>query len=129
MSEVYLEHLNVTVSDPEKTAAVLCEMFDWRVRWQGSSLDNGITYHIGGDSSYLAIYSKGGTEKLKDSHSTPGSLNHIGVVVDDINVIEKKVISAGYEPHSHGDYEPGLRFYFNGPDGIEIEVVSYVDKN
>ncbi|MEC7669548.1 MAG: VOC family protein, partial [Pseudomonadota bacterium] len=28
-------------------------------------------------------------------------------------------------PHNHADYEPGKRFYFDTPDGIEIEVVSY----
>ncbi|KAB7613747.1 VOC family protein [Amylibacter sp. SFDW26] len=127
MSDVYLEHLNVTVSDLEKTAAVLCEIFDWHVRWKGASLDNGKSYHIGGDKSYLALYSKGGTELPADNYSTPGSLNHIGVVVSDIKAVEKKVIAAGYEPHSHDDYEPGLRFYFKGPDRIEIEVVSYVN--
>ena len=32
---------------------------------------------------------------------------------------------AGLEPFSHGDYEPGRRFYFLDPDGIEYEVISY----
>jgi hypothetical protein len=35
------------------------------------------------------------------------------------------VKAAGYTPFNHGDYEPGRRFYFDGPDNIEIEVVSY----
>ena len=37
MSQAMLEHVNVTVTDPEKTAALLCELFDWRIRWQGPS--------------------------------------------------------------------------------------------
>ena len=35
------------------------------------------------------------------------------------------VKDAGFEPHSHGDYEPGKRFYFDDENGIEFEVVSY----
>ena len=31
----------------------------------------------------------------------------------------------GLTPFSHGDYEPGRRFYFFDPDGIEYEVISY----
>ena len=47
------------------------------------------------------------------------------VVVEDLDGVEAKVKAAGYHPHNHGDYEPGRRFYFDGPDNIEIEVVSY----
>ena len=54
-----------------------------------------------------------------------GSLNHIGVVVDDLNAVEARVVKAGYTPRSHADYEPGKRFYFDADDGIEVEVVSY----
>jgi glyoxylase I family protein len=58
-------------------------------------------------------------------YSTRTGLNHIGVVVDDLTEIEKRVKAEGFEPHSHADYEPGKRFYFDGPEGVEIEVVSY----
>lgn len=125
MPQAILEHVNVTVSDPKTTADMLCRLFDWQVRWQGEAKDNGISYHVGGDHSYIAVYSKGGRDKPVDSYKTPGGLNHIGVVVDDIDATEKRVRKAGFEPHSHADYEPGRRFYFDGPDGIEIEVVSY----
>jgi len=47
------------------------------------------------------------------------------VVVDDLNLVEARVKKAGFVTHSHADYEPGRRFYFNDHDGIEIEVVSY----
>lgn len=46
-------------------------------------------------------------------------------VVDDLDATEKKVAAAGFEPHSHADYEPGRHFYFHDDDGIEFEVVSY----
>lgn len=28
-----LEHINLTVADPDATAALLGELFDWHVRW------------------------------------------------------------------------------------------------
>ena len=55
----------------------------------------------------------------------PGSLNHIGVEVDDLAAIEAKVLAAGLRPFGHDTYDPGRRFYFLDPDGIEYEVVSY----
>ena len=127
MPNSYIEHVNITVSDPKKTAALLCELFDWEIRWQGPAKDDGYTVHVGTDSHYLAVYSKGqNTESERASYVTKGGLNHIGIVVDDLDDIEKRVVEAGYSPHSHGDYEPGRRFYFDDPDGIEFEVVSYI---
>ncbi len=125
MSQATLEHLNVTVSDPKITADTLCAIFDWHVRWKGDAKDGGTTYHVGGTDSYIAVYSKGGDMKSGGSYDTPGAMNHIGVVVDDIDATEQRVKDAGLEPHSHADYEPGKRFYFHDHDGIEIEVISY----
>ncbi len=59
------------------------------------------------------------------NYDTAGGLNHIGVVVDDLKAAEARVVAEGFEPHSHADYEPGHRFYFDDADGIEFEVVSY----
>jgi hypothetical protein len=52
-------------------------------------------------------------------------LNHIGVEVDDLAAIEAKVVAAGLKPFGHDDYDPGRRFYFLDPDGIDYEVVSH----
>ena len=52
-------------------------------------------------------------------------LNHIGLVVDDLDAAERVVLAAGLESFSHDDYEPGRRFYFFDWDGIEFEIVSY----
>ena len=41
MSQIQLEHVNITVSDPDKTAAWMYEVFDWPVRWQGPALGSG----------------------------------------------------------------------------------------
>ena len=122
-----LEHVNLTVSDPDATAARLNARFGWHVRWQGASIHNGRSVHVGGEDDYLAIYTRGDADapRAEDSYSRVGGLNHIGVVVDDLDAVEAKVRAMGLAPHNHADYEPGRRFYFDDPDGIEFEVVSY----
>ena len=56
-----------------------------------------------------------------------GTLNHLGVEVDDLDSVEARVAAEGMTPFNHADYAPGRRFYFFDPDGIEYEVVSYSD--
>ena len=85
----------------------------------------GRTIHLGGENTYLALYSHDDKHLAETSHKTISHLNHIGILVDDLDMVEKKVKSSGIIPHSYGDYEPGRRFYFDLEDGVEIEVVSY----
>ncbi|MGR3637286.1 MAG: VOC family protein [Shimia sp.] len=121
-----LEHVNLCVRDPKTTAAILCDLFGWHVRWEGDAKDNGYTVHVGDDESYLAVYAPAVALKPEaERYRHVAGLNHIGVVVHDLAAVEARVKAAGFQPHSHGDYEPGLRFYFDGPEGIEYEVVSY----
>jgi predicted enzyme related to lactoylglutathione lyase len=121
-----LEHVNVTVSDPDAAAASLCNLFDWKVRWAGASLGSGRSVHVGDDGSYVALFSFGSPDAPKqESYRTVGGMNHLGVVVDDIDATEARVKQAGFTPTNHADYEPGRRFYFVEANGIEIEVVSY----
>lgn len=121
-----LEHVNVTVSDPSVTAAWLNEVFGWRTRWQGPSINGGETAHVGGTDTYVALYAPTGqAEPSAESYGIRGGLNHIGVTVDDLDAVETRVKAQGFRPHNHADYEPGRRFYFRDGDGIEWEVVSY----
>ena len=130
MNSAILEHVNVTVSDPEKTAALLSDLFNWHIRWSGDSINGGKTIHVGSEGSYVALYSPGGeTTVTGSSYENLGGLNHIAVVVNDLDVIEARVKSAGFTASNHGDYEPGRRFYFHDHDNIEYEVVSYAPKN
>ena len=126
MATATLEHVNFTVTDPDKTAQRLCDLFGWKVRWSGRSIHDGFTVHVGTDNAYLAIYSHGKPDAPEEeSYFTRGGLNHIGITVDDLEAVEAKVKAMGYEPYNHADYEPGRRFYFDDEDGIEFEVVSY----
>lgn len=125
MQKAMIEHINITVSDVDRTVAMLKALFGWTVRWQGPSKDNGLTAHIGDKTRYLALYSKGGSAPQTTSYEMPGGLNHIGIVVDDLDALERRVHAFGLKPHSHADYEPGRRFYFHDHDDIEYEIVSY----
>lgn len=126
MTATFLEHVNVTVSNPQKTAKLLCDLFDWKIRWQGDSIDGGNTIHVGEENSYVAVYKNPKPQAdAPISYYTVGGLNHIAMVVPDLDETEKRVISAGFQTTNHGDYEPGRRFYFHDSDGIEYEIVSY----
>lgn len=118
----YLEHANITVSDPEATAALLQELCGWRERWRGPSQLGGWTIHCGDDRAYIALWTDG---KGARDFAKGVPLNHVGLVVDDLDEAERVVIAAGFEPFSHADYEPGRRFYFFDADHIEWEIVSY----
>ena len=64
-------------------------------------------------------------EAGQTTYETKAGLNHLAVVVDDLEVVEDRVKAHGYTPNSHADYEPGRRFYFTEENGLEIEVVQY----
>ena len=121
-----LEHLNFTATDPLKSAERLARMFSWYIRWKGPSINGGQSVHVGTRDLYLAIYSppEGVTDR-PDNYHMRGGLNHIGILVDDLDAAERAVLAEGYETHSHQTYDPGSRFYFHNEDGIEFEVVSY----
>ena len=124
-----LEHVNVTVADPRATAAMLSDLFGWQIRWEGTAIHGGFTIHIGTETDYVALYTgpDGGRDQkpADNSYLRRSGLNHIGIVVDDLDRVEARVRDLGLETYSHADYEPGRRFYFRDGDGLEIEVVSY----
>jgi catechol 2,3-dioxygenase-like lactoylglutathione lyase family enzyme len=125
MALARIEHVNFTVRDPDRTARLLESVFGWHVRWQGPSMAGGRTVHVGTDDHYVALYTAPDTV-YTDEHFIKGRpFNHVALEVDDLDETEAKVVAAGLTPFSHGDYEPGRRFYFLDPDGIEYEVVSY----
>ena len=125
MPKGQIEHANLSVTDPDRSAAFFNRLLGWDERWRGESQLGGNTIHVGdpanGDT-YLALYTG---DHVAGNFSKGLPLNHVGFVVDDLDAAERIVIDAGLEPFSHDDYEPGRRFYFFDWDGIEFEVVSY----
>ncbi|QDK31296.1 VOC family protein [Sphingomonas sp. IC081] len=127
MAQGRLEHANITVSDIDRSSALLQDLLGWHERWRGPAINGGETIHVGGDFSYIAVYTDRKTQ-AKDGTRRFGKgapLNHVGLVVDDLDEAERRVIAAGLVPFNHAYYEPGRRFYFFDWDGIEFELVSY----
>jgi glyoxylase I family protein len=123
----FIEHVNLTVSDPDRTATLLAAIFGWHERWRGPARDGGRTIHLGSDAAYVALYTGPDGQHAGMCNPKGEPLNHVGVQVDDLDAIEGRVKAAGLTPFNHGDYDPGRRFYFFDPDGIEYEVVSYAE--
>jgi predicted enzyme related to lactoylglutathione lyase len=120
-----IEHVNVTVSNPERVAKLMEELFGWQVRWKGAARCGGHTIHVGSKEHYLALYTGRDVTYTEDDFAKGRPLNHIGIAVDDLDATEARVVAAGLKPFNHDNYDPGRRFYFLDPDGIEYEVVSY----
>jgi catechol 2,3-dioxygenase-like lactoylglutathione lyase family enzyme len=125
MTHPFIEHVNLTVSDPDRTAGILSAIFGWHERWRGPARDGGRTIHLGTDAAYVALYTGPAGEHADVRYPKGEPLNHVGVQVDDLDLAERRVKAVGLVPFNHGDYEPGRRFYFLDPDGIEFEVVNY----
>ena len=124
-----IEHVNISVANADTLATKLCEIFDWQVRWSGPAMDEGYTVHVGSigeNSSYFSLYAP--KELVKNSnrgHQIEACLNHVGIVVDDLGELEKRLISLGYKPINHRDYGPCISFYFFVEEHLEIEVIQY----
>ncbi|NNK45791.1 MAG: VOC family protein [Altererythrobacter sp.] len=124
MPKGQIEHANLTVTDPDRSAELFKLLLGWHERWNGKSQFGGDTIHVGDETTYLALYTN---EDAKGGYSKGQPLNHVGLLVDDLDGAEAIVIKAGLKPFGHDDYDPGKRFYFFDWDGIEFEVVSYAD--
>lgn len=120
-----IEHINLTVRSPEKSAALMTALFGWRERWRGPARDGGFTIHIGGETSYVAFYTGPDAQHADARFDKGAPFNHIGVEVPDLEAVEARVTAAGLAPFGHDDYAPGRRFYFFDDNGIEFEIVSY----
>ena len=125
MPKGQIEHANLSVTHPERSAQLFKTMLGWEERWRGQSQMGGETIHVGepgNGGSYMALYT---SEDVAGEFSKGQPLNHVGLLVDDLAAAERVVVEAGLTPFGHDDYEPGERFYFFDWDGIEFEVVSY----
>ena len=123
---MFLEHVNLTVSDLDRSVDFYCALLGLRVRWRRDA-DGDLTgaAHVGDHRHYIAMFqAKTDTGRPTPNYDAVG-LNHFGFVVDDLDAVRDRLGSLGVTPHSEADYEPGRRLYFFDPDGIEVELVQY----
>lgn len=121
---MHLEHVNLTVSDLDRSVAFYSDLLDLSIRWKGD-LDGGRrAAHIGDDDAYLALFESVGEGTVRENYTTPG-YNHMGFVVDDLDDAAERLRRLGVEFGEIQEYEPGRRLYLYDPDGHEVELVQY----
>ena len=123
---MFLEHVNLTVSDLDRSIAFYARLFGGHVRWRRDATDDvPAAAHVGSDRQYVALFqARAGSPRPTVDYAAVG-LNHFGVVVDDLDAARARLESLGVSAHSEADYDPGRRLYFYDPDGIEVELVEY----
>jgi len=126
MTLACLEHLNLTVDNPDQLAEIFCELFDWKIRWSGPSKDQGYTVHVGTDKRYIALYTNKKSVNAELGYLSHGMVNHVGLVVNDADGMEQKILDRGFKTMSHNDYGVCRSFYFMADKTLEIEIVYYV---
>lgn len=120
---MHLEHVNLTVSDLDRSLAFYRDLLGFRVRWEGRTSEDKPAAHVGSDSFYLALFEGDGGPVVMDYGRV--GFNHFGVVVDDLEAVRGRLAELGAKIHFEPEYEPGRRFYFCDPDGYEVELVEY----
>ena len=53
---MFLEHVNFTVSDLDRSVDFYTRLFGFKVRWKGNLDDGRPAAHIGDDRQYLALF-------------------------------------------------------------------------
>ena len=85
MSQGRIEHVNLTVTDIERSAALFERLLGWPERWRGEAMNGGETIHVGEEETYLALY----TDRHDHTGQAKGRpLNHVGLLVDDLAAAE-----------------------------------------
>jgi hypothetical protein len=122
----YLEHNNITVRNLDETLRFLqTAMPEFEIRGRGTHNDRPWV-HLGTQDTYIAI-NEAIVESNCDTRYTATGFNHMGFVVDDVEVLAKRLLDAGYErnyPLTHDEFR--YREYFNDRDGNEYEFVQYL---
>lgn len=125
---MFIEHINMSVSDLEKSIHFYETLFGFHVRWKGTTSDDRTAAHIGTDRFYIAMFEATKKDAYQPDYLAVGP-NHFGFVVEGLESFRDKLNGFGISSHLEGEYDPGRRLYFYDPDGIEVELVEYQPGN
>jgi len=126
---ITLEHLNLVVSDLEKSLAFYQAAFPhWSVRggdegqWYGKKRQ---WLHFGDEYQYLSLNDNGeGHNRDLTGHQI--GLSHFAFVTSDIKGVIKRLAKAGFSVDKEGAEDTYREnAYFIDPDGYEVEFVQY----
>ena len=121
---MFLEHVNMSVSNVDQTIDFYQRVLGLSVRWRGTSATGAPAAHIGDDHCYLALFEVQDRNVIPPDYDQLG-LNHFGFVVEDLDVVKRQLAVLNVQPHLEADYEPGRRLCFFDPNGVEVELVQY----
>lgn len=121
---MYLEHVNITVGDLDRSTEFYCDLLELHVRWKGTIDGERLGAHVGDDRCYLALFQAAADGTVDRDYVRPG-VNHFGFVVHNLDEARRRLDHLGATVHLEADYEPGRRIYFLDPDGHEVELVQY----
>lgn len=130
MSAAYVEHVNITVKDLDKTVAfILAALPDWRVRGGGAVDWFGKPArwaHVGTDTGYLALMDGG---EGSGNHWTGRhvGMKHVGIVVPSVDAVVERLAAAGHALDHWGGSHPARKsVYFIERDDLQFEFVEYL---
>ena len=113
-----LEHANISVTDPERSAALLRDLLGWEERWRGPSQKYGRSVHVGGRHDYIALYTG---EHVRGGYAKGQPLNHLAFTVDDLDAAEAAVTACSPAPlYARVDL---VRLTTGQPAIMELELV------
>ncbi|ARV07981.1 glyoxalase [Polaribacter sp. SA4-10] len=128
-----IEHVNITVPDIDAAVSFLKIVApDFKIMKDEKPLNDKRWMHIGNNEYYFALQEAhlGANPKKQNQTYINYGCNHIGLVVNNIDAIEKKLIKARYNKGIDTPIEKfRKRIYYYDNAGFEWELVEYSSKN
>lgn len=128
-----IEHVNITVPNIDAAVSFIKIIApDFEIRKDEKSIDGYRWLHIGNKEYYFAIQEAHLDCNPKKQHQTYKNygVNHLALIVVDVEKTANKLIDAGY---SKGIETPKEKFrkraYFYDAAGFEWELVEYLSEN
>lgn len=123
---IYLEHANITVNNLESSIRFFQTAFpDFIIRGGGETNERK-WIHLGNKITYIALNESIEPQMKVKDYSSSG-VNHLGFVVEDVEIIAERLLAAGFQrdyPKQVEKYR--IRDYFADADGNEYEFVQYL---
>ena len=127
-----LDHVNISVVNLDRTLAFLHIAFPvFRVRGGGTGTFDGGTsewLHVGLDDVYVSLNA---SSRILESRKKPDEnwetgINHAGFVVEDVEALQRKYETAGFECELVKELRSRKRMYVADADGIIWEFIQYL---
>ena len=127
--QAYVEHANVTVSNIDDAIQFIQTAIpEFKVRHRGETQYRWC--HIGTDNSYIALQEMLAREQTDRAPYLDVGINHIGLVVNDVDQVKQRLLSDGYQQNDIGEENPyRKRIYFYDRSGVEWEFIQYLTQD